>query len=218
MKGPLISASMLAADQLNLIDEIQALTLAGADLLHIDVMDGHYVPNITYGPSLVKAMHRVSDLPLDVHLMIKPAMPFIEAFAAAGAASLTIHPDADDHPYRILMKIRELGVKAGVALNPGTPLSVLDALWPVIDSVLIMTVNPGFGGQAFIPECLPKIKAARQYIDQQKLPVTLAVDGGINAENAQLIRQEGADILVVGSGLFNTGDNYESAIYALKRK
>lgn len=213
----IISPSLLAADQLNLEAEIAAVTSAGADWLHIDVMDGHYVPNITYGPGLVAAVKRVSTKPLDVHLMISPALPFVNAFAKAGADILTIHPEADAHPHRILSMIRDHGMKAGVALNPGTSLSTLDSLWPVIDLILVMSVNPGFSGQKFISESLVKVAAVRQEIDKHNPNIVLEVDGGISERNSKALQQAGANALVVGSGIFNySTPDYVKIIQTLK--
>ena len=215
----IIAPSLLSADFLHLHDEIQAVTQGGADWLHMDIMDGHYVPNITFGSGMVQAVRRCSSLPIDVHLMITPAQPYIKSFAQSGASSLTIHPDADSHTHRLLSEIRENGMKAGIALNPQTPLCVLDHLLPLLDLILVMTVNPGFGGQSFISEMLTKIKAARRLIDESGFPILLEVDGGINASIAPVVITAGADILVAGAAIFGNKKNggYETAISVLKR-
>ncbi len=217
-KSIIIAPSLLSADILHLNDDIQAVIQGGADWLHVDVMDGHYVPNISFGPVIVQGARKVSQLPIDVHLMITPAQPFIKSFAMSGASSLTIHPDADPHPHRILAEIREYGLKAGIALNPGTPLCVLDDLLPFVDIILVMTVNPGFGGQSFIPELLPKIASVRRRIDESPFSILLEVDGGINAETAPQVISMGADVLVAGSAIFEKkmNGNYAKAISALR--
>jgi ribulose-phosphate 3-epimerase len=206
-----IAPSLLSADLLHLNDEIQALLQGGADWLHLDVMDGHYVPNITFGLPLVKAIRQATSLPLDVHLMISPAQPYLEAFASAGASILTIHPDADVHTHRLLTEIRSYGLKAGIALNPATPLAVLDHLLPFVDLILVMTVDPGFGGQVFIPEMLTKIEALRKRIDEEGYPILLEVDGGINNQMAPHVIRAGADVLVAGSAIFGTGGQGHSS-------
>ena len=182
-----------------------AVTQAGADYIHVDVMDGHFVPNITIGPQVVQALRPHSDLPFDVHLMIAPADPYIVAFAEAGADIITVHPEAGPHLHRTLQLIKAQGKKAGVSLNPATPVEVLDPILEDIDLVLIMSVNPGFGGQSFIPSALPKIEAVRKRIDALGKPIDLEVDGGINGETARQAVDAGADVLVAGTATFRGG-------------
>lgn len=212
-----ISPSILSADILNLGRDIAAIEQAGADWVHIDVMDGHYVPNITYGPALVKAVKSMTKLPLDVHLMIKPAQPHIKAFADAGADIITIHPDADIHTHRVLSEIKNYGAKAGIALNPGTPVTVLEPLIPFVDLVLVMSVNPGFGGQSYIPEVTHKIAEVRQMIDHSGRAIELEVDGGINLSTAQEAIAAGATTLVAGAAIFGQpADQYQALISGLR--
>jgi ribulose-phosphate 3-epimerase len=200
----------LSADFSRLGEEVEAVARAGADFIHIDVMDGHFVPNLTIGPVVVKALRPHSKLPFDCHLMIAPVDPFIAAFAEAGADIISIHPEAGPHPHRTLQLIRSLGKKAGYVLNPGTPVDVVDPVFDLLDLVLVMTVNPGFGGQAFISSQLPKIAAMRERIAASKRDVMLEVDGGINPETAALAVQAGADVLVAGTAVFQ-GENSKSA-------
>jgi ribulose-phosphate 3-epimerase len=197
-----IAPSILSADFARLGDEVKAVDEAGADLIHIDVMDGHFVPNLTIGPVVVKAIRACSHKPFDCHLMIAPADPYIAAFAEAGADIISIHPEAGPHPHRTLQFIRSLGKKAGYVLNPGTPIEVLDPLCDMIDLILIMTVNPGFGGQAFLSSQLTKIEAARERIVSWGREVMLEVDGGINPQTAKLAIEAGADVLVAGTAVF----------------
>ncbi|HLS68017.1 MAG TPA: ribulose-phosphate 3-epimerase [Kiloniellales bacterium] len=206
MRQPLrISPSILSADFARLGEEVAAVTEAGADYIHVDVMDGHFVPNITIGPQVVKALRPHSNLPFDVHLMIAPADPFIVAFAEAGADIITVHPEAGPHLHRTLQLIKAQGKKAGVSLNPATPLEVLDPVLEELDLVLIMSVNPGFGGQSFIPSALPRIEAVRKRIDALGKPIDLEVDGGINEETAPQAIAAGADVLVAGTATFRGG-------------
>ena len=199
---PLIAPSLLSANFLDLQDDIQRVSQAGADWLHIDVMDGHYVPNLSFGPEWVKQIRKVTSLPLDVHLMVTCVDKCVDDFAVAGADHITVHPDATYHPYRCLQKIKQLGLKAGVALNPGSSLNVIYPLLDQLDVILIMTVNPGFGGQKFLPGVVPKIKALRTLLDKEKLDISIVVDGGINDQTAPSVIEAGANVLVAGNYLF----------------
>jgi ribulose-phosphate 3-epimerase len=197
-----IAPSILSADFAKLGEEVAAVTAAGADYIHVDVMDGHFVPNLTIGPAVVKALRPHSKLPFDVHLMISPVDPFIAEFAKAGADIITVHPEAGPHLHRTVQLIKSLGKKVGVALNPATPAEAVDTVLGELDLVLVMSVNPGFGGQAFIPAALDKIRVLRKRIDASKRAIDLEVDGGINVETARAAVAAGADVLVAGSATF----------------
>lgn len=212
-----ISPSILSADFSRLGAEIEALDKAGADFIHIDVMDGHYVPNITIGPAIVKALRPYTKLPFDVHLMIAPVDPFLEAFAEAGADGITVHPEAGPHIHRTLQQIRKLGKKPGIVLNPGTPIDHIDPVLDLVDLVLIMTVNPGFGGQSFITSQLKKIEAAAERIAKSGRKIALEVDGGVNTQTARQVIDAGANVLVAGTAVFSGGaERYASNIAALR--
>ncbi|SPP63941.1 ribulose-phosphate 3-epimerase [Nitrospira lenta] len=211
----LISPSILAADFVRLADEIAAVEQAGADLLHIDVMDGHFVPNLTIGPPVIESIKKVTKLPLDVHLMITNADTFIPEFVAAGANYITVHVEACPHLHRTIQSIKERGVKAGVTLNPATPVSVLQEILADVDLVLVMSVNPGFGGQKFIPSVLKKIVAIREMLDRLQSRALLEVDGGVKPDNAAQIIAAGATVLVAGSAIFASRD-YAGTIAALR--
>ncbi|MCM3089543.1 MULTISPECIES: ribulose-phosphate 3-epimerase [unclassified Cytobacillus] len=210
-----IAPSILSADFSKLGEEIKDVERGGADYIHVDVMDGHFVPNITIGPLIVDAIRPVTKLPLDVHLMIEDPDSYIEAFANAGADYITVHAEACKHLHRTVHFIKSLGVKAGVVLNPATPVNMLEHVIEDIDMVLLMTVNPGFGGQKFIPAVLPKISAVKELADSKGLNIEIEVDGGVNEETAQLCIEAGANVLVAGSAIYNQKDR-AAAIAALK--
>lgn len=211
----LIAPSILSADFTRLGEEIRAVQEAGADWIHIDVMDGHFVPNITIGPMIVEAVKRVADVPLDVHLMISDPDRYLEDFQAAGSDILTVHPEATCHLHRTLNRIRELGMKAGAALNPSTGLGAIEYVMPELDVVMLMTVNPGFGGQSFIPTMLPKVTALKQMIDRSGCNVLIEVDGGVSPETSPGLARNGADVFVAGSAVFGHPP-YSEAIKKLK--
>jgi len=217
-----IAPSILSADFAALGAEIRAVAAAGADYIHVDVMDGHFVPNLTIGPAIVKALRPHTALPFDVHLMIAPVDPYVGDFASAGADIITFHPEAGPHAHRTVQLIRSFGRKVGIALNPATPLGVLDHLLDAIDLVLVMSVNPGFGGQAFIPGAYDKIREIRRRIDaasaaQGNRPIDLEVDGGINPETAAAAVAAGADVLVAGTASFTGGPGAYAANIAKLR-
>ena len=212
----LIAPSILSADFARLGEEVASAEAAGADRIHVDVMDGRFVPNITVGPLVVRALRRVTALPLDVHLMIVEPERYLSAFAEAGADLLVVQVEASPHLHRNLQAIRNLGCRAGVALNPHTPVVMIDAVWDLLDHVLVMTVNPGFGGQAFLPTMLPKIAEVRERIAAHGLDVEVAVDGGIDPETAGQVVEAGANVLVAGSAVFGSPDGVAPAIRALR--
>ncbi len=210
-----IAPSILSADFARLAEEVAAVEAAGADLLHVDVMDGHFVPNLTVGPPIVESLRKVTALPLDVHLMVTNPDASIADFAQAGASYLTVHAETCPHLHRTIQYVKEHGVKAGVTLNPSTSLSTLEEIIAEVDLVLIMSVNPGFGGQTFIPACLDKIRRARQLIDRTGSRSLLEVDGGIKVENAAAVLEAGTDVLVAGSAIFHS-PNYSDTIASFR--
>ncbi|HEY5594714.1 MAG TPA: ribulose-phosphate 3-epimerase [Nitrospiria bacterium] len=215
VKPKKIAPSILSADFAHLADEIAKVTEAGADMIHVDVMDGHFVPNFTIGPPIVKAIRKVTRLPLDVHLMMTNPEDFISDFIKAGSNYITVHVETCPHLHRTIQSIKEEGVKAGVTLNPATPLSSIEEILGEVDLLLIMSVNPGFGGQSFIPSALEKLRRARKMIDQRGLNVELEIDGGVKVENIAAMAQAGADIFVSGSAIFHSKD-YKDTIQKMR--
>jgi len=216
MHTPVIAPSILSADFTRLGEEIAACENAGADWIHVDVMDGHFVPNMTLGPLVVAACRRATKLPLDVHLMIEKPENMLEAFAKAGADRLTVHVETCPHLHSTIQQIRALGVKAGVTINPGTPAVLLQEIYTYVDLVLVMTVNPGFGGQSFIPEMLSKVAGIRQALDQIGSSAWLEVDGGVSEKTLPALRKAGADAFVAGSAVFNHPDGLAAGIKTLQ--
>ncbi|WP_137124974.1 ribulose-phosphate 3-epimerase [Roseomonas sp. HF4] len=216
MPPPLIAPSLLAADFARLGEEVAAVAAAGADWLHLDIMDGHFVPNISFGPVVVKALRRHAAIPFDVHLMIAPADPYLAAFAEAGADWISLHPEAGPHLHRSLQTIRALGKKAGVVLNPATPVETVAHVLDLTDLILVMSVNPGFGGQSFLDSQLPKIATLRRMIDASGRDIRLQVDGGVTAATAPRCIKAGADVLVAGTAVFGQAD-YSAAMAALRQ-
>jgi ribulose-phosphate 3-epimerase len=212
-----IAPSILSADFSRLGEEIAAAEKAGADWIHVDIMDGHFVPNITIGPPVVKAVKKIASIPLDVHLMIEDPDKYIKAFANSGADIITVHEEASLHLHRTVQNIKECGVKAGVSINPATPASHIDFILPFVDMVLVMSVNPGFGGQKFIPEVLPKIEALKKMISERGLNVEIEVDGGVNIDNVADVVRAGADIVVMGNAFYNSTD-YSETVRIVREK
>jgi len=219
VKGRLkLAPSILSADYARLGEQVEEAARAGADWIHVDVMDGHFVPNLTIGPGVVRAIRPYTTLPLDVHLMIESPERHLESFAEAGADIITVHVEVCPHLYRVVQHIKDLGKKVGVALNPGTSLQTVEEVLPLLDLVLIMTVNPGFGGQVFIEGMLDKIARLRHKLDENDLPTELEVDGGINPTNISRVIQAGARVLVAGSAVFQAREGIPQAIANLKEK
>ncbi len=211
-----LSPSILSADAAAFGEQVGQAVAAGADYIHVDVMDGHYVPNLTFGPLLVDALRAKTDIPLDVHLMIESPSDSIDAFANAGASILTVHVEACTHLHRVIHQIKEAGVRAGVALNPGTPISAIEEVLPDVDLVLAMTVNPGFPAQSFIPSVVPKVRKLRALLDELDLEAELEVDGGINTSTVAQVVDAGARVLVAGSAIYNARESVADAMARLR--
>ena len=212
-----IAPSVLSADFSRLADEVEEVEKAGADVIHVDVMDGHFVPNITIGPLVVQGLKKLTSLPLDVHLMIENPERYVDDFIQAGGNWITVHAEVCPHIKRVIKKVRRLNARPGMVLKPATPLKTLFPVLDEIDLVLIMSVNPGFGGQSFIPSTLKKIERLRKIVDQNRYPLEIEVDGGVKVENIRDVSMAGADIFVVGTGIFKT-ENYEETIRKLKQE
>lgn len=218
MFDPVIAPSILSADMARLGEDTQAVLTAGADYVHFDVMDNHYVPNLTFGPVVVKALRDYGiSAPIDVHLMIKPVDRIIPDFAEAGASYITFHPEASEHLDRSLQLIKDNGCKSGLVFNPATPLDVLEYVMDKVDMILLMSVNPGFGGQSFIPSALDKLKVARKLIDDSGYDIRLEIDGGVKVDNIRQIAEAGADTFVAGSAIFNS-DDYQATITSMREQ
>lgn len=217
MKSSIISASLLAANFLRLEEEIRAVESAGADWLHLDVMDGHFVPNLTWGPFIISQIKKIAKIPLDVHLMIANADLYLEDYVRAGADYLSVHPEASPHLHRTVTQIRKLGAKPAVALNPHTPLSMIEYVLEEIEMVMLMSVNPGFGGQSFIPSALSKARELKSLRESRKLKFIIEMDGGIKLDNIDRAFQAGVEAFVIGSGIFNT-PRYDETIQDMRRK
>jgi ribulose-phosphate 3-epimerase len=215
--GYLIAPSILSADFAHLGDAIRQAEESGADWIHIDVMDGHFVPSLTMGPVVVKACRRVTKLPLDVHLMIEHPDNLLSAFAEAGADSLSVHPESGPHVHRTLQTIRNLGLRAGIVLNPGTPAIAAQEVLSLVDTVLVMSVNPGFAGQQFIPSVLEKVRTIRSWLDEHQLEVNLEIDGGITAQTAPLAAEAGANVFVAASAIFQHPKGIQAGVAALRQ-
>ena len=213
----LIAPSILSADFSRLKEELASVEAAGADYIHVDVMDGHFVPNITIGPFIVEAIKRSTKIPLDVHLMIERPEDHIKSFRSAGADMITVHAEATVHLHGLVQSVKELGAKAGVSINPGTPIEAIEEVLDCVDLVLVMSVNPGFGGQRFIPASIGKIKRLRKMLDERGLKAILEVDGGIKVSNIKEVSKAGADMFVAGSAVFGSGD-YKKTIEAMRKE